>query len=62
MQKQRNEALAKEKADLQSQLRTVEEELKHLVDRAEQQKQAILKEIMHLKDAERALQDQRERD
>jgi hypothetical protein len=45
-QKARNEDLARQKQELNSQLRQVEDELKQLFDRAEHQKSQILKEIM----------------
>lgn len=43
-------------------MKGVEEELRALVDRAEGQKQGVLREIQQLKDLERALQTQREKD
>ncbi len=45
-QRKKNEDLAKQKAELGSQLKQVEDELKLLVERAEAQKTQILKEIM----------------
>jgi hypothetical protein len=45
-QRKKNEDLARQKAELGSQLKQVEDELKLLVERAEAQKTQILKEIM----------------
>ena len=60
--KLQNEALAKRKVDLTQELKRAKEDLSSLIEKGEHQKSAFLKEIAAVKEQERKLGDQRDRE